>query len=638
MLLSEFKPTKKATKVVESRITEEPMEFGPETGNELYPAGYENDGRLILHVVTELLPRIKDDQMSLDVMKAVDAIEAGKGNKADIKTVMGVYKEADKQGITKKYKDAIGKFDQDYKDDDGEDDLEESDIDQIADVGKVYSKINKMKMDLVDKGMEPEDAQDEACEKYDCDPSMYDKYVEMKRDEREGTKRLGEAGGYYTQPVYDLIEKHGYEKVMHELLTSLHADVIQAFLQRAEFDESVNKGRYGKKKYEAVGTAADPIMDLCDDVGCDPDHPIFQELVRYLDVDQIADFVSDYRRNYDMPNGMDDENLLKSEGNEFSGKRQAAIDAGKDEFEVGGKKYKVEAEHKFTKNSVTEEADDDAARELELYAENDESLYRQSYVPIAKNLSKKFKKGVYDSELAKKLWKYHADRAAQKYGMDHAGGSKEGLRMFSPDTRRAFARSLEDYWHDEMKSGNFMESAVTEYEGASQEDVAGAITHRFKMNTDLLSKALKKEGGIDALIMAIDDVAEWHAGAEELGSSDVSIMVREVMAQLGITERSLSGLRNSSAFDGKDRMMALLDKNKKLNDKEKEEERIKKATFGEGAMMVCKHCGDEMHKPTTNCECDCNDENGDHWITKESYTENQDKIVKEYKDAGYVTK
>lgn len=425
MLLSEFKPTKKATKVVESRITEEPMEFGPETGNELYPAGYENDGRLILHVVTELLPRIKDDQMSLDVMKAVDAIEAGKGNKADIKTVMGVYKEADKQGITKKYKDAIGKFDQDYKDDDDEDDVEE--------------------------------------------------------------------------------------------------------------------GKYGKKKYEAVGDSADPILDLCDEMECDI-NPVLDELIRYLDGDTIKDFVADFRRNHEMPADgpiddddpryMDDENLPKSEGNEFSGKRQAAIDAGKDEFEVGGKKYKVEAEHKFTKNSVTEEADDDAARELELYAENDEPLYRQSYVPIAKNLSKKFKKGVYDSELAKKLWKYHADRAAQKYGMDHAGGSKEGLRMFSPDTRRAFARSLEDYWHDEMKIGNFMESAVTEYEGASQEDVAGAITHRFRMNTDLLSKALKKEGGIDALIMAIDDVAEWHAGAEELGSSDVSIMVREVMAQL----------------------------------------------------------------------------------------------------------
>ena len=64
---------------------------------------------------------------------------------------------------------------------------------------------------------------------------------------------------------------------------------------------------------EAVGTAADPIMDLCDDVGCDPDHPIFQELVRYLDVDQIADFVSDYRRNHDMPNGMDETTEVATE-------------------------------------------------------------------------------------------------------------------------------------------------------------------------------------------------------------------------------------------------------------------------------------------------------------------------------------
>ena len=48
---------------------------------------------------------------------------------------------------------------------------------------------------------------------------------------------VNEAGGYYTQPVYDMIEKHGYEKVMHELLTSLDADVIQSFLQRANFED-----------------------------------------------------------------------------------------------------------------------------------------------------------------------------------------------------------------------------------------------------------------------------------------------------------------------------------------------------------------------------------------------------------------
>ena len=46
-----------------------------------------------------------------------------------------------------------------------------------------------------------------------------------------------EAGGYYTQPIYDMIEQHGYEKVMHELLTSLDADVIQDFISRADLEE-----------------------------------------------------------------------------------------------------------------------------------------------------------------------------------------------------------------------------------------------------------------------------------------------------------------------------------------------------------------------------------------------------------------
>ena len=61
----------------------------------------------------------------------------------------------------------------------------ESDIDQYNEIAKVYPKIAKMKMALVDKGMEPEDAHDEACEKFDVDPDMCDKYIEMKRRERE---------------------------------------------------------------------------------------------------------------------------------------------------------------------------------------------------------------------------------------------------------------------------------------------------------------------------------------------------------------------------------------------------------------------------------------------------------------------
>ena len=67
---------------------------------------------------------------------------------------------------------------------------EESSVDEgimktMLDIEKVYPKISKMKMDLVDKGTEPEDAHDEACETYGVDPAMCDKYIEMKRSDRE---------------------------------------------------------------------------------------------------------------------------------------------------------------------------------------------------------------------------------------------------------------------------------------------------------------------------------------------------------------------------------------------------------------------------------------------------------------------
>ena len=93
-----------------------------------------------------------------------------------------------------------------------------------------------------------------------------------------------------------------------EDFVDMHKGTLGSAEEAGKFWDDSKESRESNESVEteAVGTAADPIMDLCDDVGCDPDHPIFQELVRYLDVDQIADFVSDYRRNHDMPNGMDE--------------------------------------------------------------------------------------------------------------------------------------------------------------------------------------------------------------------------------------------------------------------------------------------------------------------------------------------
>jgi len=49
---------------------------------------------------------------------------------------------------------------------------------------------------------------------------------------------------------------------------------------------------------EAVGEPASPIYDLINEIGS---HQIvLDELIRYLDVDQIEDFVSDFRRHHDM--------------------------------------------------------------------------------------------------------------------------------------------------------------------------------------------------------------------------------------------------------------------------------------------------------------------------------------------------
>ena len=53
---------------------------------------------------------------------------------------------------------------------------------------------------------------------------------------------ISEAGGFYTKPIYDMIKQHGYPKVMHELLTSLHADVIQDFISRADLNEGPFNG------------------------------------------------------------------------------------------------------------------------------------------------------------------------------------------------------------------------------------------------------------------------------------------------------------------------------------------------------------------------------------------------------------
>ena len=93
--------------------------------------------------------------------------------------------------------------------------VEEGMMKRMEEIEKVYPMISKMKMDLVDKGMEPEDAHDEACEKYGVDPDMCDKYIEYKRAEREDKKEsVEEAPG--EEPTTGTGEK-GLQKSLDKL-------------------------------------------------------------------------------------------------------------------------------------------------------------------------------------------------------------------------------------------------------------------------------------------------------------------------------------------------------------------------------------------------------------------------------------
>ena len=102
-----------------------------------------------------------------------------------------------------------------------------------------------------------------------------------------------------------------------------------------------------------------------------------------------------------------------------------------------------------------------------------------------------------------------------------------------------------------------------ENHGASVEDITDAISHRM-MRNGMAAKLLKAHG-LDKVIDAISDIAHAHAGAEEIGTSDVSAMVNQVMQELGMHEDATEAPVKESGLQyytgkkkyGKDGMTAL---------------------------------------------------------------------------------
>jgi len=133
----------------------------------------------------------------------------------------------------------------------------------------------------------------------------------------------------------------------------------------------------------------------------------------------------------------------------------------------------------------------DAAKELVLHADNDSHLYHSSHQPIMNNLAKKHSKGVYNSEKAKKLWGYHADRAAQSYAKHHGDGTP-WHKMFSPADRKAAASHWEEHHREDLNE------SVEQVDEVAPEGWEGTVK-KMKKHKDIdnpwaLAWYMKKKG------------------------------------------------------------------------------------------------------------------------------------------------
>ena len=98
-------------------------------------------------------------------------------------------------------------------------------------------------------------------------------------------------------------------------------------------------------------------------------------------------------------------------------------------------------------------------RELELFIMNDQDLYRQMFLPILMNLARKMKRGVYNHQMAPKLWQYLVDQGARKYVMQNGGTVRN---TFPKQARIELAKDMADEQMEMLKAGEY--SIATGYD------------------------------------------------------------------------------------------------------------------------------------------------------------------------------
>ena len=91
-------------------------------------------------------------------------------------------------------------------------------------------------------------------------------------------------------------------------------------------------------------------------------------------------------------------------------------------------------------------------KELKLYIDNDQDMYRQRYIPLLKNLSRKKKQGKYRKGLASKAFMYLIDDGAKRYVKSYGGNARD---VFPTRERKELAKEYVDEFEETFKNQEF---------------------------------------------------------------------------------------------------------------------------------------------------------------------------------------
>jgi len=99
--------------------------------------------------------------------------------------------------------------------------------------------------------------------------------------------------------------------------------------------------------------------------------------------------------------------------------------------------------------------DEVAAREIQIFLDNDRELYLKMKLPILKALQKKYSKGIYNIDSAAKIWQKYIEAGMVKYNKTFGNKYSKWFDLLSVSDRKLLALEYAKETLMEFNEGNF---------------------------------------------------------------------------------------------------------------------------------------------------------------------------------------